>query len=151
MEDGNLPQRQTTSPKVYDEERRIGYVGITRAKRFLFLTSIQNKGQEECVKSPFLNEMFGSQETPQQEPTLKKQHTKVVATKLTDEERVQFARDKWKAYQERLIERNVADRKLSSTKIADGEGGSLSTWDASSTGPAFFKMPVIRHVKMAQV
>ena len=139
MEDGNLPQRQTTSPKVYDEERRIGYVAITRAKRFLFLTSIQKKGQEDCQQSPFLNEMFGSQETAQQEPTLKKQQTTVVATKLTDEERAKFAKDKWKAYQERLIERNVAARKLASTNIADGEGESLSTWDSTSTGPGFLQ------------
>ena len=139
MEDGNLPQRQTTSPKVYDEERRIGYVGITRAKRFLFLTSIQKKGQEDCKQSPFLNEMFGSPETPQQEPTLKKQQTTVVATKLTNEERDKFARDNWKAYQERLIERSVADRKLASTNIADGDGNSLTAWDANSAGPGFLQ------------
>ena len=63
----------------------------------------------------------------------------MVATKLTDEERAKFAKDKWKAYQERLIERNVAARKLASTNIADGEGESLSTWDLTSTGPGFLQ------------
>ena len=35
MEDGHLPQRQSVSVKIYDEERRMAYVGITRAKNFL--------------------------------------------------------------------------------------------------------------------
>jgi hypothetical protein len=83
--------------------------------------------------------MFGSPETPQQEPTLKKQQTTVVATKLTNEERDKFAKDKWQAYQERLIERSVADRKLASTNIADGDGNSLTAWDANSAGPGFLQ------------
>ena len=144
MEDGNLPQRQTTSPKVYDEERRIAYVGITRAKNFVFLTSIKNKGQDKCEQSPFLSEMFGPQEAPQQislehEPKLKKQQTNIVAKKLSDAERQKFASDHWKAYQERLIEKSIADRKVASTNIADGEGNALSAWDASSAGPGFLQ------------
>ena len=38
FEEGHLPQMQSLTLKDYEEERRIAYVGITRAKTFLFLT-----------------------------------------------------------------------------------------------------------------
>ena len=59
LEDGHLPQRQSMAPKVYDEERRIAYVGITRAKNFLFLTTLTSKKEQKFEPSPFLKEMFG--------------------------------------------------------------------------------------------
>ena len=59
LEDAHLPQRQSMAPKVYDEERRIAYVGITRAKNFLFLTTLTSKKEQKFEPSPFLKEMFG--------------------------------------------------------------------------------------------
>ena len=59
FEDGHLPQKQSLSPQVYDEERRIAYVGITRAKNFLFLTVLASQREKEIERSPFLEEMFG--------------------------------------------------------------------------------------------
>ena len=63
LEDGNLPQRQSMAPQVYDEERRIAYVGITRAKNFLFLTTTTKQQGQENEPSPFLKEMFGPENT----------------------------------------------------------------------------------------
>ena len=59
FEDGHLPQKQSLAPQVYDEERRIAYVGITRAKNFLFLTVLASQKDKEIERSPFLEEMFG--------------------------------------------------------------------------------------------
>ena len=59
FEDGHLPQRQSLAPQAYDEERRIAYVGITRAKNFLFLTVLASQKDKEIERSPFLEEMFG--------------------------------------------------------------------------------------------
>ena len=144
MEDGNLPQRQTISPRDYDEERRIAYVAITRAKSFLFLTSIQENEFDKCEQSPFLSEMFGPQEVKEQTTSAsnakpKKQHAIVSENKLTDDQRDKFASDHWKAYQERLIEKSIAERKLASTNVADGEGEMLTVWDANSAGPGFLQ------------
>ena len=63
LEDGNLPQRQSIAPQIYDEERRIAYVGITRAKNFLFLTATNKQKGQENEPSPFLKEMFGPETT----------------------------------------------------------------------------------------
>ena len=54
-EDGHLPQRQEIDVNYYEEERRIAYVAITRAKDFLLLTTVT----EDNEMSPFLAEMFG--------------------------------------------------------------------------------------------
>ena len=116
MEDGNLPQRQTTDPKVYDEERRIAYVGATRARRFLFFTSIMENEHDKCEPSPFLSEMFGPQEVTQQSVSkpanqTEKHRANVEKTSLSDSEQEEFARDKWKSYQERLIEKSIEEKK----------------------------------------
>jgi DNA helicase-2/ATP-dependent DNA helicase PcrA len=66
-EDGHLPQRQDNSVDTYEEERRIAYVAITRAKDFLLLTS-SNDGKSDRSSSPFLAEMLGSTSSEQQEP-----------------------------------------------------------------------------------
>jgi len=144
MEDGNLPQRQTTDPKVYDEERRIAYVGATRAKRFLFFTSIMENEHDKCEPSPFLSEMFGPQQVPEQtisKPAKQtdKPQANVAKTSLSDDEKEKFARDKWKSYQERLIEKSIEERKQASTNVADGEGDALTSWDTDSAGPGFLQ------------
>jgi hypothetical protein len=58
---------------------------------------------------------------------------------LSDDEQEKFARDKWKSYQERLIEKSIAERKLASTNVADGEGDTLTSWDSDSAGPGFLQ------------
>lgn len=144
MEDGTLPQRQTTDPKVYDEERRIAYVGATRAKRFLFFSSTKENGRDKCEPSPFLAEMFGSQRYPDQTnlnsaDQIKKHQTDVLKNSLSDEEQVKFARDKWRSYQKRLIKKIIDERKLASTNVADGHGETLTAWDTVTAGPGFLQ------------
>lgn len=54
MIDGVLPGvNQTKEPEAYEEERRLFYVGMTRAKNELFVFSFQN-GEN----SPFVTELF---------------------------------------------------------------------------------------------
>jgi DNA helicase-2/ATP-dependent DNA helicase PcrA len=53
LQEGELPYRRATTRDAIAEERRLLYVGITRAKRFLFLTWTKEKGAEP---SRFLRE-----------------------------------------------------------------------------------------------
>lgn len=57
MEDGILPQRQSGSVRAFEEEKRIAYVGITRAKNFLLLTSVGERGSRDSEISPFIEDM----------------------------------------------------------------------------------------------
>ena len=62
MEDGLFPHaRAATDPKELEEERRLCYVGITRAERFLYVTHAMKRrvyGEEMASEpSQFLNEM----------------------------------------------------------------------------------------------
>ena len=59
FEEGHLPQMLSLSLRDYEEERRIAYVGITRAKNFLFLTSKYESNNRGSLSTPFIDEMFG--------------------------------------------------------------------------------------------
>ena len=72
LEDGHLPQRQSTSPQEYDEERKIAYVGITRAKNFLLITHTQYQGEDENQISPFISEIIGPQKRSKSQATKNK-------------------------------------------------------------------------------
>jgi DNA helicase-2/ATP-dependent DNA helicase PcrA len=62
MEDGLFPHsRSATDPAELEEERRLAYVAITRAEKFLYVTHAMRRrvyGEElACEPSQFLNEM----------------------------------------------------------------------------------------------
>src|SRR5207302_9008015 len=62
MEEGILPHsRSRSSPAELEEERRLAFVGITRAQERLILTKAAYRTirglRERTVPSPFLNEM----------------------------------------------------------------------------------------------
>ena len=59
MEDGVLPH---TNSDDIEEERRIAYVGVTRAKRLLGLTYAAERYGERSRPSPFLFELAGKEE-----------------------------------------------------------------------------------------
>ena len=59
MEDGVLPHVNADDIK---EERRIAYVGVTRAKRLLGLTYAAERYGERSRPSPFLFELAGEDE-----------------------------------------------------------------------------------------
>ena len=148
MEDGHLPQRQSVSVKIYEEERRMAYVGITRAKNFLFLSSIKRQGKEKLVQSPFLSEMFGPQKVQQVDPVdIKVEQTpqitgskqSIETKKISEEENSAFIRDRWRAYQERVVQKNKENLAASSSPIADGQGDGGSSWDPLTVGTGFLQ------------
>ena len=148
MEDGHLPQRQSVSVKIYDEERRMAYVGITRAKNFLFLSSINRQGKEKVAQSPFLSEMFGPQQNQEvdpvdikieQNPQIGSNKKSIQTKKISEEENSAFIKDRWKAYQERVIQKNKENLAISSSPIADGQGETSSSWDPLTVGTGFLQ------------
>lgn len=54
------PSRQATRPEQIEEERRMFYVAMTRAKHELSLATIMRQGNEELYPSRFLKEMVGA-------------------------------------------------------------------------------------------
>ena len=62
-EDGLLPHERSKSEGTVDEERRLFYVGITRAMKSLTITHCRNRmkfgSAMSCRPSPFLNEIEG--------------------------------------------------------------------------------------------
>jgi superfamily I DNA/RNA helicase len=59
MEDGVLPHANAED---IEEERRIAYVGVTRAERLLGLTYAAERYGERSRPSPFLFELAGEDE-----------------------------------------------------------------------------------------
>lgn len=61
IEEGILPHRESQEPDKIEEERRLMYVGITRAQRSLHLTHCENRKQGRefvpCEGSRFIEEM----------------------------------------------------------------------------------------------
>ena len=61
IEEGVLPHRESQEPKKVEEERRLMYVGITRAQRSLHLSYCEKRKQGKelipCEVSRFINEM----------------------------------------------------------------------------------------------
>ncbi len=64
LEDGFLPHRMSIQEGNLEEERRLLYVGITRAKRYLHLTHVRSRwifgSQQPCIPSRFINEIDSS-------------------------------------------------------------------------------------------
>jgi DNA helicase-2/ATP-dependent DNA helicase PcrA len=58
-EDEVMPQTIDTRPKILEEERRIAYVAVTRAKNFLMLTHVDERYKRERETSEFLAELLG--------------------------------------------------------------------------------------------
>jgi DNA helicase II / ATP-dependent DNA helicase PcrA len=61
LEEGILPSSKSTEPHEIDEERRLMYVGITRAKKYLYLSCVRNRKKfgESIPSSPsrFIDEL----------------------------------------------------------------------------------------------
>lgn len=61
MEQGLFPARRSLEEKKLDEERRLCYVGVTRAKELLYLTNAEERTlygeRRRCIPSQFLEEI----------------------------------------------------------------------------------------------
>ena len=148
-EDGVLPQRQSDSLRAFEEERRIAYVSITRAKNFLMLTDVAERRDREGVGSPFLCEIFGEQmEADEPIEIIEPESAK---TENTSEEKflgqysnrdmsikerlewIQHLRKSRRAAEREANAKRAAEREAN-TKIADGDGGDGSGWSDQAAG-----------------
>lgn len=78
-EDDVLPHARNQGPRGIDEERRLAYVAITRAKSFLMMTYVDKRDGVEKKYSRFLDEMpmaFDGLSEPQKKSFEKKQKPK---------------------------------------------------------------------------
>ncbi|HHW68079.1 MAG TPA: ATP-dependent helicase [Epulopiscium sp.] len=55
--EGVIPHNKSTSPAELEEERRLFYVGITRAKKYLAISTVKKRYEEEVKPSRFIEEM----------------------------------------------------------------------------------------------
>ncbi|MCT4688540.1 ATP-dependent helicase [Vallitalea sp.] len=56
--EGLIPHEKSNRDKDIEEERRLFYVGMTRAKEYLYISYINNRYDEPAVQSRFLNEIY---------------------------------------------------------------------------------------------
>jgi len=138
-EDGMLPQRQSTSLRAYEEERRIAYVGITRAKNFLMLTYVKERNDRENDESPFLHEIFD------EETEVDNQIDVIVPASVKSNEtpKEQFlghysnrgmSKEDRAEWIQHLKEIRLAAESEANVNIADGEGGDGSGWSDQTAG-----------------
>lgn len=57
MVEGSIPYEKSQTPERLEEERRLFYVGVTRAKSYLCLSEPQKKFEQETERSRFLKEI----------------------------------------------------------------------------------------------
>ncbi|MDA9771654.1 ATP-dependent helicase [Emcibacteraceae bacterium] len=140
-EDGMLPQRQSISHRAFEEERRIAYVGITRAKNLLMLTYVKERNGQENIISPFIDEIFideasqdiiASDQTPLNDGNLNNSHDQFSGTytsKNSDDDKLENFLQYLRKIREDVKRRSIK-------KIADGQGDG-SGWSDQSAGTGF--------------
>lgn len=57
LNDGVVPQKKANGPEAIEEERRVFYVAMTRAKDLLYLSFIKPTKENRLIKSRFLKQM----------------------------------------------------------------------------------------------
>lgn len=55
--EGIIPYEKSSEPSEIEEERRLFYVGATRAKNYLYISVVRNKNGQEMQPTPFLSEI----------------------------------------------------------------------------------------------
>ena len=133
-EDDKIPHSLCETPAEFEEERRLFYVGITRARHFLGLSRASERDNAEKSPSPFLSEI-------QKKATIK-------SGKVSDAEFSEMLAQmrKWGEEYDHLRQRReeresapiTADPSFISTTIADGWGAG-SGWQIRDTGNGFLK------------
>ena len=62
LSEGTVPQSKATTPASIEEERRVFYVALTRAKESLYLTYVKKSRTHKQERSRFLAEIKGLEE-----------------------------------------------------------------------------------------
>ena len=57
VQEGLMPHRMASDNTAVEEERRICYVGVTRAERMLHISCATVKGEQQAVRSRFVDEI----------------------------------------------------------------------------------------------
>ena len=57
VNEGNIPHRKSTGKDALEEERRLFYVAVTRARRYLWIGWVRKNRAGACEPSRFLREM----------------------------------------------------------------------------------------------
>ena len=138
-ENGVLPQRQSGSLRSFEEERRIAYVGITRAKNFLMLTNVAKRGGRVGTPSPFLAEIFGNKKTTEEKmevitPSPSKQADTAKKKFLDQYSNRNMSKEEREEWIRHLKEMRLAAEQEANKKIADGESGDGSGWSDQAAG-----------------
>ena len=133
-EDDKIPHSLCETPSEFEEERRLFYVGITRARHFLGLSWAANRENSEKSPSPFLSEI--------------QSQTNVKSGKVSDAEFSEMLAQmrKWGEEYDRLNKQRdtkeakpiIVDPSFISTTIADGYAAG-NGWQIRDTGNGFLK------------
>ena len=140
LEDGVLPQRQSSNVRVLEEEKRIAYVAITRAQNFLMLSSVGKRDGREQAVSPFIEDMGILREPeegtntsfvqPEPQQNTDDAHraflSRYSSRNMSPEERDEWVRT--------LRETRLAAEKEQNDHVADGNGGDSSGWSDQAAG-----------------
>ena len=82
VQEGLMPHRETSGSAAVEEERRLCYVGITRAEKILHISWATTRVEQQAVKSRFVDEIPGDWRTQQQQiPQVRPQQTPPVRQK----------------------------------------------------------------------
>ena len=54
LNEGSVPHKRSADPSATEEERRMLYVAMTRAKNNLYMTYVSGKNDKKCMPSRFL-------------------------------------------------------------------------------------------------
>jgi DNA helicase-2/ATP-dependent DNA helicase PcrA len=55
--EGVIPHEKSKTPAEIEEERRLFYVGVTRAKQYIYISTVDTRYEEKISKSEFLEEI----------------------------------------------------------------------------------------------
>ena len=80
LEDGRIPSSHAQTKEEIEEERRLLYVGITRAKEHVFFTHTKYRHGKDAYPSPFLHEIYNHLRLIKKEDLLDTQTTQGTRT-----------------------------------------------------------------------
>ena len=76
VQEGLMPHQEASGSAAVEEERRLCYVGVTRAEKILHISWAPARDGQQAVKSRFVNEIFANRWTQQQRmPQVRPQQT----------------------------------------------------------------------------